>query len=78
MDSLQERELAAVAMLTAWLAEDDGASEFPASLVSDLVVELGSGDDLTGALEGALSLVAGLTSVAGQLLVRSAETHGTY
>ncbi len=36
-----------------------------------------SGDDLSGALEGVLSLVAGLTSVAGHLLIRSAHGHGT-
>ena len=77
MDAEQKREQAAVALLTAWLDDDDGTSEFPATLVSDLAVELGSGDDLSGALEGVLALVAGLTSVAGQLLVRSAQGHGT-
>jgi hypothetical protein len=77
MDAQQKRELAAVALLTAWLEDEDGTCELPATLVSDMVVELGGGDDLSGLLEGALSLVAGLTSVAGQLLVRSADVHGT-
>ena len=77
MDAEQKREQAAVALLTAWLADEDGTSEYPATLVSEIAVELGSGDDLTGALEGVLSLVAGLTSVAGHLLIRSAHGHGT-
>jgi hypothetical protein len=77
MDAQQKRELAAVALLTAWLEDEDGTSGFPASLVSDYAIELGSGDDLSGVLDGVLALVAGLTSVAGQLLVRSADVHGT-
>jgi hypothetical protein len=77
MDAQQKRDQAAVALLTAWLEDEDGTSEFPASLVSELAVELGSGDDLSGALEGVLSLVAGLTSVAGHLLIRSAHGHAT-
>ncbi len=77
MDAQQKRDQAAVALLTAWLEDEDGTSEFPANLVSELAVELGSGDDLSGALEGVLSLVAGLTSVAGHLLIRSPHCHGT-
>jgi hypothetical protein len=77
MDDQQKRDQAAVALLTAWLGDEDGTSEHPATLVSQLAVELGSGDDLSGALEGALSLVAGLTSVADHLLIRSAYGHGT-
>ena len=77
MDAVQKRELAAVALLTAWLEDEDGTSGFPASLVSDFAVELGGGDDLSGVLEGVLALVAGLTSVAGHLLVRSADVHGS-
>ena len=77
MDSQQKRDQAAVALLTAWLGDEDGTSDYPANLVSELAVELGSGEDLTGALEGALALVAGLTSVAGHLLIRSAQGHGT-
>ena len=60
MDAQQKRELAALALLTAWLEDEDGTCELPATLVSDIVVELGGGDDLPGVLEGALSLVAGL------------------
>ena len=45
--------------------------------MSELAVGLGSGDDLTVALEGVLSLVAGLTSVAGHLLIRAAQGSGT-
>jgi hypothetical protein len=45
--------------------------------VSELAVELGGGDDLAGALEGVLSRVAGLTSVAGHLLIRAARGSGT-
>ena len=77
MDAQQKRELAAVALLTAWLEDEDGTCELPATLVSDIIVELGGGDDLSGVLEGALSLVAGLTSVGGHLLVRSARGRGT-
>ena len=77
MDDQQKRDQAAVALLTAWLEDEDGTSEFPATLVSELAAELGRGDDLSGALEGVLSLVAGLTSVAGHLLIRSAHGHGT-
>ena len=77
MDGEQNRQQAAVALLTAWLEDEDGTSDYPATLLSDLAVELGSGDDLTGGLEGALALVAGLTSVAGHLLIRSAQGHGT-
>ena len=77
MDGEQERAQAAVALLTAWLEDADGTSEFPATLVADLAVALGEGDDLHGALVGALSLVAGLTSVAGQLLVLAARANGT-
>jgi hypothetical protein len=77
MEPEQKREQAAVALLTAWLDDEDGTSEFPATLVSELAVELGNGNDLPGALEGVLSLVAGLTSVAGHLLIRSSHGHGT-
>ena len=77
MDAEQKREQAAVALLTAWLEDEDGTSEYPATLVSQLAVELGTGEDLSGALEGVLSLVAGLTSVAGHLLIRSAHGHST-
>ena len=76
MSAEQRREQAAVALLTAWLEDRGGASEYPATLMWDLVVELGDGEDTSGVLEGVLSLVAGLTSVAGELLVRSAQGHG--
>lgn len=68
---------AALALLTAWLEDEDGTSEFPATLTSDLVLELGHGDDLSSALEGALSLVAGLVSVGGHLLIRASRANGT-
>jgi hypothetical protein len=68
---------AALALLTAWLDDEDGTSEFPAALTSDLVVELGQGNDLQSALRGALSLVAGLTSVGGHLLIRASRANGT-
>ena len=77
MNAEQKRDQAAVALLTAWLEDQDGPSEFPATVVSELAAELGAGDDLSGALEGVLALVAGLTSVAGHLLIRSAHGHGT-
>ena len=77
MNAEQRREQAAVALLTAWLDDDDGTAEYPATLMWDFVVELGDGKDTSGVLEGVLSLVAGLTSVAGELLVRSAQGHGT-
>ena len=76
MDARQKQEQAAVALLTAWLEDEDGTSESPATLVSDFVVELGGGHDMSRVLEGLLSLVAGLTSVGGHLLVRSARAHG--
>ena len=77
MNAEQRRERAAMALLTAWLEDEDGASEYPATLMWDFVVELGDGEDTSGVLEGVLSLVAGLTSVAGELLVRSAQGRGT-
>ena len=77
MDPLQKREQAAVALITAWLEDEDGTSDFPATLVADSIVALAEGDDISGALEGALALVAGLTSVAGHLLIRSAQGHST-
>ncbi|MDF3045178.1 MAG: hypothetical protein K0R30_1406 [Ornithinibacter sp.] len=76
MDAELRREQAAVALLTAWLEDQDGSSGYPATLMWDFVVELGDGEDTSGVLEGVLSLVAGLTSVAGELLVRSAQGHG--
>ncbi len=51
MDAEQRRKQAAVALLTAWLEDEDGTSQYPDTLASELAVELGSGDDLTGALE---------------------------
>ena len=76
MDAEQKREQAAVALLTAWLEDEDGTSEVPASLVADFAAEFGGDQDLASVLEGVLALVAGLTSVAGHLLVRSAHAHG--
>ena len=76
MDSQQRRAQAALALLTAWLEDEDGTSELPATLVADSVIALGNGEDLSGALAGAISLVAGLTSVAGQLLVIAAQANG--
>jgi hypothetical protein len=76
MNAEQRREQAAVALLTAWLEDQDGTSDYPATLMWDFVVELGDGEDTSGVLDGVLSLVAGLTSVAGELLVRSAQGHG--
>ena len=66
-----------MALITAWREDEDGASEYPADLVSDLVVGLGGGHDTPAVLEGVLALVAGLTSVAGHLLIRSAHSSGT-
>ena len=77
MNAEQKREQAAVALLTAWLEDEVGTFAYPATLMWDFVVELGDREDLPGVLEGVLSLVAGLTSVAGELLVRSAQGHGT-
>ena len=77
MNAEQRREQAAVALLTAWLEDKNGALEYPATLMWDFVVELGEGNNMSGVLEGVLSLVAGLTSVAGELLVRSAQGRGT-
>ena len=77
MDPEQRRAQAAVALLTAWLEDEGWHVGIPATLVADSIAALAEADDISGALEGALALVAGLTYVAGQLLIRSAHGHGT-
>lgn len=63
---------AAVALVTAWLADPVGEPRFPTRTMIDLIGDLGQGDDV----EGLVDLVVGATALSARLLERIEEETG--